>query len=37
MDESEVEFADYFPSSKRDPDEMWRELRGIVAGMANPI
>ena len=23
MDDSEVEFADYFPASKRDPDEMW--------------
>src|SRR6202022_1579726 len=27
MDESEIEFADYFPSSKRDPDVMWAELR----------
>src|SRR5438477_11116771 len=35
MDETEIEFADYFPSSKRDPDEMWAELRGIVAGMGN--
>ena len=36
MDESEVQFSDYFPSSKRDPDEMWRELRGIVAGIGSP-
>ena len=36
MDESEVQFSDYFPSSKRDPEEMWRELLGIVAGMGNP-
>jgi len=36
MDESEIDFADYFPASKRDPEEMWRELRGIVAGIANP-
>lgn len=36
MDDSEVDFSDYFPSSKRDPEEMWRELRGIVAGMGNP-
>jgi 3'-5' exoribonuclease len=36
MDESEVQFADYFPSSKRDAGEMWLELRGIVAAMANP-
>ena len=36
MDDSEIDFGDYFPSSRRDPDEMWLELRGIVAGMANP-
>src|SRR5215470_8901294 len=32
----EVEFADYFPASQRDQDEMLAELRGIVAGMRNP-
>jgi 3'-5' exoribonuclease len=36
MDESEIDFADYFPSSKRNPDEMWAELRGIVSGVGNP-
>jgi len=36
MDETEIEFADYFPSSKRDPGEMWAELCGIVAGLGNP-
>jgi len=36
MDDSEIDFSDYFPSSKRDPDAMWSELRGIVAGFANP-
>jgi 3'-5' exoribonuclease len=36
MAESEVEFADYFPASLRDPGEMWAELRGIVAGVTNP-
>jgi 3'-5' exoribonuclease len=36
MDDSEIDFADYFPSSKRDPEEMWAELRGLVAGMSNP-
>lgn len=36
MDESEVQFTDYFPSSKRDAGEMWLELRGIVADMRNP-
>src|ERR1039457_5238720 len=25
MDESEVQFSDYFPSSKRDAGEMWSE------------
>jgi 3'-5' exoribonuclease len=35
MDESEVQFADYFPSSKRDAGEMWLELRAIVASMQN--
>src|SRR6266404_755321 len=32
----EVEFADYFPSSERHPDEMMAQLRGIVAGIKNP-
>ena len=36
MDDSEIDFGDYFSSSKRDQDEMWAELRGIVAGIANP-
>jgi 3'-5' exoribonuclease len=36
MHESEIDFADYFPASKRDPGEMWSELRGIVAGISNP-
>src|SRR5579872_6592948 len=36
LDDSEVDYADYFPSSKRDPNEMWTELRGIVAGIGNP-
>ena len=35
MDDSEVDYADYFPASKRDPNEMWTELRGIVAGLGN--
>ena len=35
MDDSEIEFGDYFPSSRRDADEMWNELRGIVAGIGN--
>ena len=35
MHESEIDFSDYFPASKRDPEEMWRELRGIIAGIGN--
>src|SRR5262245_33046746 len=31
----EVEFADYFPASTRNPDEMLAQLRGIIAGMTN--
>jgi 3'-5' exoribonuclease len=36
MDDSEIDFCDYFPSSKRDPDQMWTELRCIVDGFTNP-
>ena len=35
MDDSEVDFADYFPASARDPEEMWTELRGVAAGIGN--
>src|SRR5580704_18055030 len=35
MDDSEIDFADYFPSSKRDEAEMWAELRSLVAAMSN--
>jgi 3'-5' exoribonuclease len=34
--DSDVDFADYFPASTRDPAEMFAELRGIVAGIQNP-
>lgn len=36
MDESEIDIADYFPCSERDPNEMWAELRGFVSAMSNP-
>jgi 3'-5' exoribonuclease len=36
MAETEIDVADYFPASKRDRDEMFRELQGWIAGMANP-
>ena len=35
MDDGEIEFADYFPSSRRDAAEMWRELRGVVCALGN--
>lgn len=34
--ESETDPADFFPASKRDRDEMFLELRGWIAGVANP-
>jgi 3'-5' exoribonuclease len=34
--DADVDFADYFPASTRDPAEMFAELRGIVAGVQNP-
>jgi 3'-5' exoribonuclease len=36
MDERLVDFADYFPASARDPNEMWGELRQIAASIENP-
>ena len=36
MDDSEIDFIDYFPSSRRDPEAMWTELRALVAGISNP-
>jgi 3'-5' exoribonuclease len=35
MDDSEIDFVDYFPSSRRDPEQMWAELSAIVAGIGN--
>ena len=34
--DGDVDFADYFPASERDPAEMFAELRGIIAGIDNP-
>ncbi len=36
IDASEIEPADYFPSSRRDLGEMWTELRATVATIGNP-
>src|SRR5450432_3902159 len=35
IDDSEVDFADFFPASLQDPAVMWQQLRGIVAGLDN--
>jgi 3'-5' exoribonuclease len=35
LEEHEVDLADFFPCSERDPEEMFRELRGIIAGFAD--
>ncbi|MDQ6676845.1 MAG: HD domain-containing protein [Acidobacteriota bacterium] len=38
MEDHEIDFADFFPASLRNPDEMWSELRRIVAGVqSRPI
>ncbi len=36
VDDREVDLGDFLPSSKRDPAEMFAELRGFVAAMTNP-
>ncbi len=36
LEDSEVELADYFPCSERNPDEMFAELQSIISGLANP-
>jgi 3'-5' exoribonuclease len=34
--EADVDVADFFPASKRDRDEMFRELQSYISGMGNP-
>src|SRR5271168_1111725 len=34
--DADVDFADFFPASTRDPQEMFAELRALVAAMRNP-
>lgn len=36
LEEHEVDLSDYFPCSDRDPEEMFDELKGIIAGLGNP-
>jgi 3'-5' exoribonuclease len=35
LEDHEVELDDYFPCSERNPDEMFAELQGIIAGFEN--
>jgi len=35
LEEHEIDVADYFPCSERDPEEMFGELRGIIAGFSD--
>ena len=34
--EKEVDVADFFPASKRDRDEMFRELQAVISSIGNP-
>jgi 3'-5' exoribonuclease len=36
IDDGEVEFADFFPASKRNPEEMWAELQAHIRDVGNP-
>jgi len=36
VDDRDVDFADYFPASARDPEEMWRELREYAESITHP-
>lgn len=36
VEESTVDLADYFPASKRNPEEMYEELRAMYAELKNP-
>ncbi|MGA2601602.1 MAG: HD domain-containing protein [Bryobacteraceae bacterium] len=36
LQDSDVNLGDYFPSSERNPDEMFAELRGIISDIRNP-
>lgn len=35
LDDFEVQMGDFFATSSRDPEEMYRELTGIIEGIAN--
>lgn len=35
LEDREVDLADFFPRSARDPEEMWQEIEGVVASIGN--
>lgn len=35
LEDHEVDLADFFPRSARDPEEMWAELSAVIEGVAN--
>ena len=35
LEDREVDLADFFPRSARNPEEMWRELEEVVAAVEN--
>ena len=35
LEDREVDLADFFPRSERDPEEMWAELTAVIDGVAN--
>jgi 3'-5' exoribonuclease len=35
VEDSEVDFRDFFPASQRDPEVMWSELGAMVSGIGN--
>lgn len=35
LEDREVDLADFFPRSARDPEEMWRELEAVIASIGN--
>ena len=36
LEENEIDLADFFPQSARDPEEMWQELESVVAAIGDP-
>ncbi|MBI3210985.1 MAG: HD domain-containing protein [Candidatus Solibacter usitatus] len=36
VEENTVELCDFFPASRRDPEEMFSELKGILSEVSNP-